>query len=161
MAKQTHDREDLMRDGTQMPIRGLIVIDQQEVFVGFRTGGQASLYWDQDPVFQFDAEGSLRRAFVDSVRYLAANGKLQSLASPDRNKSTTQRMKLARQTLTGLQTEAILELLLRCLAELRLAHETMARWQTLGATPEQFADRVTGWLDSVGDEIRIADSPSI
>ena len=79
MAKQTQDREDLMREGTAMPLRGRLLIEGIEVVIGFRPAGQCSLYWNQDPVFQFDAQHQLRRAFVDSRRLKALDGRLAYL----------------------------------------------------------------------------------
>ena len=42
-----------------------------------------SLYWDQDPVYQFDLRGNLRRAFINSQRYSAVDGKLVRLVKQD------------------------------------------------------------------------------
>ena len=79
MARETHDREDLFRDGTQMPIRGRIDLDGTEIVIGFRKCGSASLYWDQDPVFQFNALHQLRRVYFRGIRYAAENGVLNQL----------------------------------------------------------------------------------
>ena len=73
MAKDTEDREDLLRDGTQFPRRLELELFEQAlqvddahvttVFCGFRENGAFSVYWGQDTVIQFNTSGELRRAF--------------------------------------------------------------------------------------------------
>lgn len=67
MARRESDREDLMREATALKRRvELALPDQSEtVIAGFRAGGFLSIYLGADPVYHFDAEGRLRRAFVD------------------------------------------------------------------------------------------------
>ena len=61
MALEERDREDLLRDGRLMPLRGECLIDGVKVVLGFRSQGQLSLYCGPDPVFQFNAARELRR----------------------------------------------------------------------------------------------------
>ena len=79
MAIKEHDREDLLRDGKRMPLRGKAIIDGETIVVGFRSDGQMSLYSGADPVFQFNQSQQLRRAFVEGQRYAAENGTLVKL----------------------------------------------------------------------------------
>ncbi|MDZ4659823.1 MAG: hypothetical protein SH868_19790 [Bythopirellula sp.] len=80
MARHAQDREDLLRDAKalvprvqlRLPILGKVC----DVFAGFRTGA-ASLYFDSDPVYQFNSAGELRRAFVDDCIVKAAAGRLK------------------------------------------------------------------------------------
>src|SRR5688572_1167889 len=68
MARETHDREDLLRDAVALVPRVLLhtTIDGTpcEVFAGFR-GELLSLYFGGDPVYHFNAAGELRRGYVD------------------------------------------------------------------------------------------------
>jgi len=85
MALEEHPREDLLRDGVTMPVRGRwLAPDGQSVFVGFRSNGQMSLYLGEDPVYQFNTQHALRRAFVAGQRYAAEAGRLQRLTAPIR-----------------------------------------------------------------------------
>lgn len=78
MAKQTQDKEDLIRDGSQFIRR--LELDLQpskrpakqdielprSVFCGFRENGACSIYWGQEFVIQFNTNCELRRAFWES-----------------------------------------------------------------------------------------------
>ena len=68
------DKEDLIRDATAMVDRAeysMVSIDNQPSIVtaGFRKDDSLSLYFDQDPFYQFDAGGLLRRAFESGYLY--------------------------------------------------------------------------------------------
>ncbi len=58
------------------------------MLIGFRQSGAASFFIDNDPVYQFNAAGQLRRAFVDGLLYKAQRGRLVSLRR-DRSQSAT------------------------------------------------------------------------
>ena len=64
MAREEADREDLMREATALVQRAEFSAGGKPVFVGFRTNGAASVFFDSDPVYQFNSNGELRRAFV-------------------------------------------------------------------------------------------------
>ena len=65
MAKDAHDREDLLKDATAYSHRIELKLDgvDEAVFCGFRDGGALSFYWTPDDVFQFNFDRELRRAF--------------------------------------------------------------------------------------------------
>ena len=71
MARHESDREDLMAEATAL--RERVALDlpgaAEHVVTGFRAGGGFSIYFGPDPVFHFDADGSLRRAFVAGDLY--------------------------------------------------------------------------------------------
>ncbi|MEY3173404.1 MAG: hypothetical protein RLZZ436_1318 [Planctomycetota bacterium] len=71
MARNESDREDLLQDAVALlPRAELRVQGQTELLTaGYRSGGLLSLYFGQDPVYQFDAAGRLRRAFVAGLLY--------------------------------------------------------------------------------------------
>ena len=70
MTRQESDREDLIREAVAMPERGEFRVPglDELVTVGFRTTAAMSVFIGQDPVYQFDPAGRLRRAFANGVR---------------------------------------------------------------------------------------------
>lgn len=79
MAINEQDREDLLRDGRAMTLRGEMTIGDTVVVVGFRAGTQMSVYVGADPVYQFNADHQVRRVFYDRQRYAADHGRLLHL----------------------------------------------------------------------------------
>lgn len=175
MARQTHDREDLFRDGTQMPYRGRIHIGDTEVVVGFRAGGAASLYWDQDPVFQFNVVQELRRVYFAGDRYAADAGKLVRLLQKRADHgTTTEQLKLDPATIAADDKDAINSKLQSCLAQLRSscrpdagdaigAGETsdQAVWEVTGESKSEFLARLDRWLGSVANPVVTARGPAV
>ncbi|MCO8122086.1 hypothetical protein NHH03_10080 [Stieleria sp. TO1_6] len=168
MAKQSEDREDLFRDGTGMPIRGRFWIDESEIVIGFRRDGQPSLYWDQDPVFQFDADSRLRRVFLDSVRYKVDAGQLLRLvqSGDDGVESSTQRLKLVAQPLTKTEVDEVQKRLAGCLQgidrflQAYKGIDQLTLVETTGEPPGEFIDRVKQWRATVSIPVEFADGPS-
>ena len=76
MAKEEHRKEDLIADATAMVDRAELVVTTEPIVVGFRQNGAMSVYFDEDPVYHFNAAGELRRAFVDGAIYKAEQGRL-------------------------------------------------------------------------------------
>jgi hypothetical protein len=71
MARHETDREDLMAEATALRQRIELKLPgvAEHVVAGFRDNGGCSIYFGADPVFQFDADGALRRAFVGGDLY--------------------------------------------------------------------------------------------
>jgi hypothetical protein len=71
MARNESDREDLIREAVGLPDRAEWVIpgEPEPVVTGIKRNGSLCLYFGSDPVYQFDSEGRLRRAFVDGYLY--------------------------------------------------------------------------------------------
>ncbi|WP_145367385.1 hypothetical protein [Maioricimonas rarisocia] len=71
MARIETDREDLMREATGLRPRGELRMPHSDtpVIAGFRSDDRCSLYFDADRCYHFDADGRLRRAFVDGHLY--------------------------------------------------------------------------------------------
>jgi hypothetical protein len=53
-----------------------------ELFVGCRLNGGWSLYFDIEPVLQFNSLGQLRRLYAGGQRYVADQGRLKLLQQP-------------------------------------------------------------------------------
>ena len=86
MAREESDREDLLRDATALVERVEIVLhgvsaedESNRVLIGFRRGGAASFFFGDDPVYQFNTGGELRRAYSDGLLYKAVRGRLVAL----------------------------------------------------------------------------------
>lgn len=71
MARNESDREDLIREAVGLPNRAEWSVPSQNepVVTGIKRNGSLCLYLGADPVYQFDPEGQLRRAFVDGFLY--------------------------------------------------------------------------------------------
>ena len=71
MARHKTDREDLMAEATALRQRVELKLPgvADHVVAGFRDSGGCSVYFGADPVFHFDADGALRRAFVAGDLY--------------------------------------------------------------------------------------------
>jgi hypothetical protein len=167
MAKRTEDREDLLRDGTAMPVRARMWVGPTEVVLGFRPAGQLSLYWGQDPVFQFNEKQQLRRVFIDAQRLAAQQGRLAVLSQPDRARQPpVDRLRLVAQPVSDSEQRRILQRAAQCLQQidltLRQAAESEAApvLETVGASSHDFAQRFRRWLDQLDGAVSVAETPA-
>jgi hypothetical protein len=83
MARDETNREDLLREATALVERIELVpsgatIDEH-IVAGFRRNGALSIFFGEDPVYQFNAEGDLRRAYSDGKLLKAEGGCLWAL----------------------------------------------------------------------------------
>ncbi len=77
MAINRQPREDLMKEATAYDRRvKLRDAGAGEIFVGLRAQRGWSIYFGEDPVFQFNTESQLRRVHFNEQNYAAENGKL-------------------------------------------------------------------------------------
>ncbi|HEX4146951.1 MAG TPA: hypothetical protein VHY91_25865 [Pirellulales bacterium] len=78
MARQEQPRENLIAEATALVERVELLLagEPEPAVAGFRRDGSASLFFGDDPVYQFNARGQLRRAFVDGRLYKADAGRL-------------------------------------------------------------------------------------
>jgi hypothetical protein len=83
MARDESNREDLLREATALVERiELIphgVLSDGHIIAGFRRNGALSIFFGEDPVYQFNAAGELRRAYCDGKLLKAMNGQLVAL----------------------------------------------------------------------------------
>ena len=97
MARTEADKEDLIADATAMlPRAEYVAVDQPEssiawefVTVGIRRDGAVSIYLDQDPFYQFDATGGLRRAYVGGFLFRSSSEGLTRLNRARTSEQTT------------------------------------------------------------------------
>ncbi|GAB5515908.1 hypothetical protein [Rhodopirellula baltica] len=81
MARETHDREDLLLEGVNLPERARLLhrASGREWVIGWRTGGGPAFYDGPDRVYQFNADNQLRRVYLDGSKLAAEGGKLCEL----------------------------------------------------------------------------------
>lgn len=160
MARHSQDREDLLRDAKALVPRLMLklkIFEQPcELFVGFREAA-LSLYFDADPVYQFNSAGKLRRTFVDNSIIKAVAGTLHAW-QPER---TEQEVAMHSRQLSPMEFEAFAANLLQRLDALR---ETLLTrdFELVGQVPEQGDGlaRLQSWLDSVRT-IEIAEAANV
>jgi hypothetical protein len=160
MAREAHEREDLLRDARALAPRIMLRVElsggMADVLAGFR-GEALSLYFGDDPVFHFNGRGELRRAFVDDRLIKAERGRLVIL-TPQRTDERTEFQA------TMLGTDAQARLLADVENRLRRLGNLLAenRFAILGQEPSDgdALVRLQRWL-AERDNIRVANSPRI
>lgn len=172
MASQSQDREDLLRDATAFVNRVQLQISWGErsevVFAGFRTGGAASFYFDQDPVYHFNTTGQLRRAFVDDFLVKAEAGRLVRLhRQRSEHESAMVRDEMTvdeQQTFCQTVTQRLHEFL-QVIVKGEYVIDGQVQGDENGDAPKSVIDRVRDYLEQLGEiqlgEIVVADSPHV
>ncbi|WP_339683752.1 hypothetical protein [Gimesia maris] len=81
MALHEQDREDLMREATALFPRAEFQVEQvnERLFWGQKKNGHFSFYFGSDPVYQFDQNAFLRRAFINGTLYRTQGNTLARL----------------------------------------------------------------------------------
>jgi hypothetical protein len=159
MAREQHDREDLLREATALVERVELRVEgfDDAIIVGFRRGGEASVFFGAEPVYQFNARNALRRAFMGGKLVKAEAGRLVQL---ERRHTATQ-VELVRGELGETQTS----LLADCRQRLsRLAAQLDGRfYQVVGEVPAggDIVLRVRQWLAVLPPTIAVAERPNV
>jgi hypothetical protein len=159
MAREIHEREDLLRDAVALEPRVAlrVMIDGQPcvVFVGFR-GESLSLYFEGDPVYHFNAAGELRPFVADQLVTVERRQLVFMKRQPRENETALERQPhdaaAAQRVLAGLQ---------RRLEQLRVAIAN-DQYEVVGEAPSsgQALPRLTAWLDA-HPSTKIAASPRV
>lgn len=91
MARQESDREDLIREATALKqrVEWTVPGEPGPVVAGCRRDGSLSVFFDQDPVYQFTPHGQLRRAFVDGFLFRTQGSTLARLTRKRTETETT------------------------------------------------------------------------
>lgn len=77
MAREEHNREDLMRDARALERRAEIELPEDlRLVLGKHRRGGLSFYFGEDPVFHLNSQGELRRAYAEGRLYKAEGGRL-------------------------------------------------------------------------------------
>jgi hypothetical protein len=158
MARQEDAREDLMAEATALVERVelLLVGVPEPIVAGFRRDGSASLFFADDPVYQFNSRGHLRRAFVDGRLYKADAGRLVEITR-DRQAN---RIQLVSQELPAAASAAFIAELGARLNDLASKLES-TQAQVVAEVPLQsgVVARLGRWLAAHGRRIEIANTP--
>ncbi len=133
MAREESDREDLLREATALVER--IELAQSDsvcsrIVIGFRAAEALSVFFDADPVYQFNTAGELRRAFLNGKLLKAERGRLISLERV----RLPQEVQLVRRELTDDEQIALLEKMNVCMRELA-ANLTANRYTVVAQVP--------------------------
>ena len=160
MARETQDPEDLLAEATALVERVELVIAGScgPITAGFRADGSLSIYIGSDPVYQFNAAGELRRAFVDGLMIKAVKGRLAWLA----RHRLADRVELVRHDLTPGETAQFVRKAHDHLTALRDALAA-GHFQLRGQVPAErdVVKRVGQWLEQLPSDMRIALSPHV
>lgn len=159
MAREESDREDLLEEATALVERVELAAEglPAPLVIGFRANGAASLFFGADPVYHFDAQGRVRRAYVEGLLYKADRGRLASL----RRQRAADGVTLWRHDLTADEQAAFLGRLADLLAALQDAILRGAA-ATLRQVPpgEDLQRKVAGWL-SDRTTLEVAERPHV
>jgi hypothetical protein len=161
VAREVHEREDLLRDATALSPRLQLGLNGdhavKEIFAGFRAEGALSLYFNTAPVYHFNSRFELRRAFVDDRLIKAVQGKLVAM-QPQRGPHSTDFVSHAMSPEEEQQFGCVL---LEHLALLRTALQT-DDYELIGQVPAEGNGlrRLTDWLAEFPG-VKIADGPRV
>jgi hypothetical protein len=160
MARNEADREDLLREATALVERIELTIAgfNEPIVCGFRRDGSASFYFGGDPVYQFNAAGQLRRAFVAGRLLKAERGRLIAL----RRQRSQQEIALVRDELAAEAQAALLADLGRRLERLEQTLQA-GDYSVHGEVPPggKIIGRVSEWLKNRPSAVEIAAVPNV
>ncbi|HWA97119.1 MAG TPA: hypothetical protein VG713_01440 [Pirellulales bacterium] len=159
MALRPSDREDLLAEAVALVKRIELRLPSGEtVVVGFRRGGELSIYFGADPVFQFDGQQRLRRAFVGGQLLKAQGGRLVQV---ERTREHG-RLVLVSQPLSAAQSAPLLASAADRLGQLR-AHLSHGQPTIMGQVPPtgDLLAEIVDWLRTLPDPPMLADRPGI
>jgi len=161
MARHEQPREDLLREATALGERIELYLpgNERTVVIGFRSNNAASIFFEDQPVYHFNAGGELRRAFLNDELLKADRRRLIRLI----RKRLDDRVLLQRRPLNSAETQEFLEATQHNLTELR--DELQAgRYQIRGQVPEEtdVLAKSRQWLiDVTATPLRVAQAPNV
>ncbi|MEX2174089.1 MAG: hypothetical protein WD872_06985 [Pirellulaceae bacterium] len=160
MSRHESPREDLLREATALVERAELVVAgyDEPITAGFRKDGSASFFFGVDPVYQFNAAGELRRAYVGGRLVKAEQGRLVALR---RERSATE-VALVREELSAPQTEQLLAAMSEHLLRLRTALGQDA-FECRGQVPAEadVPSRIGDWLAALPPRVAVAGRPNV
>lgn len=160
MAQHEQDREDLLREATALATRAELLVEgfDENVVVGFRSNGAASLFIGADPVYQFNTAGEIRRGFRDGQLIKAVDGKLFTM----RRERKDGQVQLLRSELSPEATQAYLTTCKEHLAALHASLEA-EEFELIGHVPRGagVVTQIIDWLASMPEKIALAAKPNV
>ena len=163
MAKDAHDREDLLRDASAYTQRIELQLPElsHEVFCGFRDGQAFSLYWGQDAVFQFNHDSELRRGFWGDRMVACYKRELHWLVRKSDDPSS-ERVRLSRIAFTDDEHHDFLRELDQCCRVLESTLQSEV-YGLVGRFPEEedVQELVQTWLGQLPTPWKLAIHPGV
>ncbi len=145
MVRQEQPKEDLIRQATAWDRRVEFACPNETVVVGLTQHGSVSLCFDDEPIFQFNSQGELRRVF-DAGIIKAERGRLVRLTK----RRTSDTVNMHRATMSDRQQKDYLDQLLQRMCEFQRQIDRGAAVVTR-QVPDTFpaVESVTNWLLSI------------
>ncbi len=157
MAREEHDREDLMAEARSLAARAEVAVPSQTtpIVLGHRANGGWSFYFSPDDVYHFNSQGQLRRAYLQGLLVKAENGHLVSLE----RRRAKQEVQLLRRELPPAEQAALLANLASWFDSLREA-VSQSKLAVLRSEPPgaHLVPQLAAWL-AQRSELTIANSP--
>jgi hypothetical protein len=160
MARQESHREDILAEAIALVerIEIQLPVQPEPMVIGFRRGGEVSVYFGQDLAYHFNAAGQLRRGFRDGELLKADRGRLIKLT----RRRTDTETQLVRRELDESETVQFLLQLNDRLALLREPIQTGTAKVLRQVPPEaDVRSRVVGWLATLPETIAVARHPRV
>lgn len=158
MARQEHEREDLLREAVALVERAELRLPglAETVVIGFRRDGSPGIYFGGEPVYQFNSRGELRRAYEDGLLYKTERERLASL----RRQRVPGEVQLLRHDLSVEETSHFLARLTQRVANVR-DHVRSGAFAVVGQAPAEsdVVGRIARWLDALELPPRLASAP--
>lgn len=163
MARDESNREDLLREATALverielvPING-VSEQNAPIVAGFRRDGALSAFFGEDPTYQFNASGELRRAYCAGLLFKAVNGRLVSL----RRERTAIETQLVRHELTAAEQDDFVASMRVRLSELSALLKTDTYEVRRQVPPDaDVLGRVRAWFEQ-HHELQVARRPNL
>jgi len=161
MAREIHEREDLLRDAKALSPRVQFEIEtsmgKETIFAGFRLNGALSLYFESDPVYHFNSSHQLRRAYVEDRIIKAETGRLIAMTRKQSQVSS----ELIRHEMSDAEKYCFCQTFDAHLEQLREALQEK-KYTVTGQVPEDVdaINRLQSWVEEF-IEVTIADSPRV
>ena len=160
MARHESDREDLLREATALVERVELAAGgfDEPIVCGFRRDASASFYFGAEAVYQFNAAGQLRRAFLAGRLLKAERGRLIALT----RERSEQEVALVRHELAADELAALIAELSRRFERLELALQA-GDYSVHGEVPPggNVIGRVLEWLKNRPPVVEIASVPNV
>lgn len=157
MARQEHDREDLMAEASalveRMELR--LATADEPLVLGIRRGGCLSVYFTPDDAYHFNTRHELRRAYRQGHLLKAEHRRLVKLT----RQRTGSEVQLLRHEMSAAEQQTVLDDLQRRLREVQQAAAEQ-RLHALRTVPEGLPalERVVQWLQPLA-HVQVAAAP--
>lgn len=160
MSRSELDREDLFAEAVALTDRVELRLPASGTMItaGFRRNDAATIYWDAEPVWHFNAAQEIRRGYAAGLLYKAERGRLVALERQRAEAATL----LVRVELTEAEQLRLIDELRTRLFDLGAAIDA-GQGDVLRELPGNGAvvARLLTWLASLPDVLTVAASPHV